>query len=103
MTENSRIAMAAINKWIYFSLNYDVVPYTNKNNNNEIVYVPEFIPAIKWMCPICHMVNKWQLATQSKDPHTYLIKFYTELDIQNRRLLLEWVLNYYNDEIKLCD
>ena len=55
------------------------------------------------MCPICHMVNKWQLATQSKDPHTYLIKFYTELDIQNRRLLLEWVLNYYNDEIKLCD
>ena len=39
MTENSQIAMAAINKWVYFSLNYDVVPYTSiqlKINQNAL-------------------------------------------------------------------
>lgn len=101
MTENLQITMAAINKWVFFSLNYNVVPYTNKNNNNEIVHVPEFIPAIKWTCPINHMIAKWELVTQSENPYTYLIKFYIELDTRNRMLLLEWILGHYNDEIKL--
>lgn len=45
MTDNMEIAMAAINKWVYFSLNYKVVPYTNPNNN-EVIYTPEFITVI---------------------------------------------------------
>lgn len=100
MTNNMEIAMAAINKWVYFSLNYKVVPYT-KPNDNEVIYLPEFIVAIKWTCPISHMIGKWKSATRSNDPYTYLIRFYIELDTQNSKLLLEWVMNNYNDEVKL--
>lgn len=41
MTDNMKIAMAAINKWVYFSLNYDVVPYTYPDDKDTIIYVPE--------------------------------------------------------------
>ncbi len=101
MIENLQIAMAAINKWVYFSLNYKVVPYTKPNDDNEVIYLPEFIVVIKWTCPISHMIGKWKSATRSNDPHTYLICFYTELDSQNQKLLLEWIINNYNDERKL--
>ncbi len=101
MTDNMKIAMAAINKWAYFSLNYKVVPYTKSNDDNEVIYLPEFIVTIKWTCPISHMIGKWKSATRSNDPYTYLIHFYIELDSQNSILLLEWVMNNYNDEIKL--
>lgn len=101
MTDNMKIAMAAINKWVYFSLNYDIVPYTYPNDKDTIVYVPEFIVGVKWTCPISHMVGKWRAAARTEDAHTYLIRFYIELDVTNRTLLMEWIMNNYNDEIKL--
>ena len=101
MTDNMKIAMAAINKWVYFSLNYDVVPYTYPDDKDSIIYVPEFMVEVKWTCPISHMIGKWKYATRTEDAHTYLIRFYTELDSTNRTLLMEWIMNNYNDEIKL--
>lgn len=103
MTDNMQIAMAAINKWVYFSLNYNVVPYYYKLFNGEdiTIYVPEFIIKVKWTCPISHMIGKWENAARTEDAHTYLIRFYTELDFTNRILLMEWMMSNYNDEIKL--
>lgn len=101
MTENLQIVMDAINKWVYFSLGYTVVPYTYPNDKNVTVYVPEFIVAVKWTCSISHMIGKWKSATRSENAYSYLICFYKELDTQNSKLLLEWVMNKYNDEIKL--
>lgn len=103
MTDNLKVAMEAINKWVYFSLNYNVVSYTYNQSSGEstTVYVPEFLVAINWTCPISHMIGKWKYASRSEDAHSYLTRFYTELDSQNSELLMEWVMNNYNDEIKL--
>lgn len=100
MTENLRIAMTAINKWLYYGWNYKVVSITFIAPSGATVtsYVPEFLKEIKWTCHISHMLNKWNIATSSRNPDVYMTKFYAELDIQNRLLLLEWVINNYNGE-----
>lgn len=103
MTENLKIASVAINKWTYFSLNYIVVPYTPPNDKDVIIYVPEFIVKVPWTCPISHMIGKWKAATRTEDAHSYIIRFYIELDSTNSALFIEWVMNNYNDEMKRFD
>lgn len=36
-----------------------------------------------------------------RNPDAYLVKFYANLDGDNRKILLEWVLQNYTDEKKL--
>ena len=103
MTENMKIAMTAINKFIYFSWNYDLVYHTWNagSGTTKEETVPEFLAKIKWTCNFDHMYSKWKLAIMNDNPNEYLIKFYAELDNENRKLLLEWVMENYNDERKL--
>lgn len=100
MTENLKIAMMAINKWLFYGWNYKVVPMTIIESGDVKVtrYVPEFIKEVKWTCNISHMLGKWNQATRTQDPDTYMVKFYAELDDKNRRLLLEWIIQNYNGE-----
>lgn len=44
------------------------------------------------------MLGKWQHATRTQDPDTYMVKFYADLDDKNRKLLLEWIIQNYNGE-----
>ncbi len=103
MTENLKIAMMAINKWLFHGWNYDVVPITitTPDGGTKTHYVPEFLKKVKWTCNINHMIEKWNYATRTQDPDAYMVKFYAELDNTNRKLLLEWVVQNYNDERSL--
>ena len=103
MTEELKIAMIAINKWMFHGWNYESVPLTIKTpyGTTDTVNVPQFIKEVKWTCNTSHMLEKWNKATRTQDPDTYMTKFYAELDYNNRRLLLEWVIQNYNGERSL--
>lgn len=102
MEENMRIAMAVINKWLYFGWNFKLVPHTWDNGIRKISKsLPEFLINAKWTCNIDHMVGKWESAVESGNPDAYLVRFYATLDMENRKALLEWVMENYNGEMKI--
>lgn len=104
MTENMKIAMEAINKFMFFSWNYDHENHEWEQPNGELKdgLVPTFLKQIKWTCHFNHMYEKWlAVVTGNNNPYSYLSKFYSHLDTDNRKLLLEWVLTNYNNEHKL--
>ena len=100
MTENLKIALEAVNKWLYYGWNYDLVPFSWTNSDNEIKseYLPEFLVNVKWTCNIHHIKEKWHKAVKSQNTDAYLVSFYAELDSPNRILLLEYVMQHYNGE-----
>lgn len=103
MTENMQIAMQAINKWNYFCWNYKTERHNWIGVHGEPMseHIPVFLAEIKWTCSLDHMVDKWFKSCQYDDPYSYLPRFYSELDLENRSLLLEWIMKNYNGEIKL--
>lgn len=105
MTDNMQIALTAINKWLYFGWNYEVVLHQWKSCNGEqkTGYFPAFLVECKWTCNFDHMAEKWSAATRSGNCDSYLVRFYAELSMDNRQTLLEWVMQNYQGEHKLFD
>jgi hypothetical protein len=48
-----------------------------------------------------HLKGKWDYAYETYGSRAVLMAFYAELDGNNRQLLMEWVLENYNNEVKL--
>lgn len=105
MTESIKTAIKAINKWVFFGWNYSCVEHewTNIHGENKFEVVPKFLTEIKWTCNFDHILSKWHIATRTKNSNAYLVEFYAELGINNRILLLQWVLENYKDERKICE
>lgn len=102
MTENMMMAITAINKWMFFSWNYASIEYEMTIGcRTEIVIIPEFLARVNWTCNINHMIEKWSKCCQTTNAFGYLSKFYAELDSENSRLLIEWVMKNYNGEKKI--
>ena len=103
MTENIKIAMTAINKWLFFGWNYRTVHHKWRSiwNEQKSENVPAFLVEAKWTCNFDHMLDKWKAATRSGNSHSYLVRFYGELDDKNRIALLDWVLRNYTGEKQL--
>ena len=76
------------------------IPDYNTNSTKEI-HIPEFLVGAKWTCNLQHMIDKWNDACRSQNTDSYLVKFYANLDNNNRIALLEWILENYTDERKL--
>ena len=96
------VAITAVNKWLYYGWNYPSVPYTYNNGaEDKTRHLPQFIVEVKWTCNMARMVGKWDKAIECSNPNAYLTNFYAELDTRNRQLLIEWVMQNYNDEIKI--
>ena len=101
MTENIKIAMQAINKWYYYAMNYNVVEVEVLDfDGNHIEYLPDFFNAFPLYLRK-HLAGKWQYGYETYGSRAALMWFYGELDDTNSKLLMEWVLNNYNDERKL--
>lgn len=105
MTESIKTAIKAINKWIFFGWNYSSIEHewTNIHGEKKFEVVPVFLTEIKWTCNFDHILSKWHIATRTKNSNAYLVEFYAELGNENRRLLLQWVMENYKDERKICD
>ena len=103
MTENMKIAIEAINKWIYFGWNYETVRHEWKSEFDTVWndYVPRFLVEVKWNCNFHHIYRKWKGAQESKNTDAYLVKFYSSLSSDNRIALIDWVMHNFNDEIKI--
>lgn len=100
MTESIKTAIKAINKWVFFGWNYTCVEHDWTDGYGEMRHevVPRFLAEINWDCGFDHILSKWHLAVKEHNTDAYLVKFYAELGIENRKLLLEWVMEHYNDE-----
>lgn len=96
-------AIKAINKWIYFGWNYPCIEHEwiDVHGDKRFGVVPQFLVEVKWTCNFEHMLSKWKAATHDTVSSAYLVKFYAELDTTNSKLLLEWVMENYNDEQKI--
>jgi len=103
MTESMETAIKAINKWVFFGWNYSCVhhEWISVNGEKKCEAVPQFLAEVKWTCNFDHMLSKWKIATHDTNANSYLVKFYAELGVENRLLLLEWVMANYNDEQKI--
>lgn len=105
MTESIKTAIKAINKWIFFGWNYPSIEHewTNIHGEKKFEVVPVFLTEIKWTCNFDHILSKWHIATRTKNSNAYLVEFYAELGNENRRLLLKWAIDNYNDERTICE
>lgn len=103
MTQEMKIAIKAINKWVFFGWNYSCIhhEWISVNGEKKCEVVPQFLAEIKWTCNFDHMLSKWKVAIHDANANSYLVKFYAELGVENRLLLLEWVMANYNDEQKI--
>jgi len=101
MTENTKIAMTAINKWFYYAMNFGC----------KKMEVATFSGIEQEYCPDCfeafppnmrgHLLNKWNGIYESYGSDAVLMRFYAELSTNYRKDLMQWVLNNYNDEQKI--
>ena len=95
-------AIQGINRFIFYAWNYDQEQVSiNTASGVRNVWLPKALVHAKWNCNIGHIANKWFESAEHGNPHSYFIRFYGELSSDNRRALLEWVLENYKDEIKI--
>ena len=101
MTENTKTAMLAINKWFYYAMNYPVVEVEIADyQGTRKEYLPDCFNAFpKYLR--AHLAKKWDTLYGLYGSRAVLMAFYAELDWTNRKLLMEWVLNNYHDEQKM--
>lgn len=101
MTENTKTAMVAINKWFFYAMNYPVVAVEVETfDGTKKEYLPDCFNAFpKYLR--AHLAKKWDTLYGLYGSRAVLMAFYGELDWSNRKLLMEWVLNNYNDEQKM--
>lgn len=104
MTEDLKIGMEAVNRWLFHAWNYEQVDVEIPNYFNggaTTTHIPRFLAEAKWTCNLAHMIDKWNEACRSRNTDVYLVNFYANLDNENRQILLKWVLENYSDEQKL--
>jgi hypothetical protein len=93
--------MIAINKWFYYAMNYPVIPIEVADFDGiHTEYLPDFFNAFP-KSSRRHLAGKWNAYYEDYGSRAVLMVFYGELDWTNRKLLMEWVLNNYNDEQKM--
>jgi hypothetical protein len=92
----NEIALEAINRFCYESLNFESVWYDWRTYNRGIegTYVPRFITECKWTCDTDHIVSKWlECVNTTKAPSDAFIIFYARLDSHNQDIMAEWIFN----------
>ena len=97
-TIDNSISMKAINKWVYYSLNYPVVEVEVADfKGTHTEYLPDFFNAF----PIHirkHFARKWNAYYEDYGSMAVMTNFYAELGNEYRRNIMTWVLANYNDE-----
>lgn len=96
-------AIIGMNKMFYFSMNlyYAELYYSHPWNDTVIKeYLPKFLGDIEWGCNLSHIIDKWKSCAEHCQ-YSAMYRFYTELDSENRRKLLEYICENYNDECRI--
>lgn len=103
MTEQMKLCEIAVNRFLFYSQNWGTCDLEYKSINGETVRrcLPDFFQALHFPCSTEHMVNKFEHLYQLYGSQAALAMFYFELNFQNRRELLEYILTNYNGEQRL--
>lgn len=93
--EKKEAMMQGINKFLFWNWNFDTI-----ENPTDHKHYPDALMEAKWTCNRQHMLNKWSHWCKLCNNNTAdaNIKFYGELDGQNRRAFLSWIVENYQDE-----
>ena len=101
MTENTKTAMIAINKWFYYAMNYPVVEIEIADYAGERTeYLPDFFNAFPKHLR-GHLAGKFSDIYDKYGSRAVLMWLYGELSTNYRKDLIKWVMENYNDEQKL--
>ena len=100
MTENTKIAISAINKFFFYAMNYRVVPVeVSTFNGDEEKMLPDFFKAFPKHLR-AHMASKWEYGYNTYGSRAALMWLYGELSSNYRKDVLVWIMDNYNDEQK---
>lgn len=86
-SNNMETALRAINKWVYWCMNY-TSDFIGK------VWADE-----PWL--VAHLESKFDHYWKTYGSDAVMNVFYCELDGSNKKKLMAWVMDNYNDEQKL--
>lgn len=92
MTSERFSALAAINKFFFYSMNYKC---DTMEINGETKSVPTFFNAFPAYLR-GHLLAKFNDCYDKYGCHGVMMGFYGELDGGNRRKLLDWILDNYS-------
>ena len=100
MTENTKTAMIAINKWFYYAMNYNVVEIVVEDfDGTKKEYLPDCFNAFPKTLR-AHFAKKRDTLYGLYGSRAVLMAFYAELSDNYRKDLIQWVMDNYNDEHK---
>ena len=102
MTENTKIAISAINKFFFYAMNYRVVPIEVSTffDGDKEMMLPDFFNAFPKHLR-AHMASKWEYGYDTYGSRAALMWFYGEISSNYRKDVLVWIMDNYNDEQKL--
>ena len=95
----------AMNKMFYYAMNIPFVqttysmPWNDAETKTE--WLPNFIKNIKWNCNVAHIVGIWKDAQEQGGYYGKFMAFYTYLDNESRKKLLDFICESYNQEVPL--
>lgn len=100
--DNVEAMMKGANKFLFHNWNFDSAFYEyTLNGEKRNVLIPKVIVEAKWNCGVAHMIDKWRNATKDGNSDAYFAKLYADLSVDNRRALLQWIMENYKGEQKL--
>ena len=99
---NADISLIAINKFFFYAMNYPCVPITYKSidGTEKKAYLPSFFKAFPPYL-VEHLKGKWECACSQCGSYGAMMKFYGELDGDNKIRMLNHIIDTYNGEQKL--
>lgn len=98
--EQIETSVLAVNRFIFHAWNYKLDRDHILTAEGEHC-VPEFISKVPWSCNIDHLYIKWLHVYNKYGSSSAMFAFYAELDSENRRALIEWVMENYHGEQKI--
>lgn len=99
---NANISLIAINKFFFYAMNYPMVEVEYKSIDGKMKkrYLPSFFKAFPTFI-VEHLIGKWEYAYEQCGCYGSVMKFYGELDSNYRNMMLNHIIETYNDEQKI--
>ena len=94
-------AIKGMNKMFFYAMNLKYIETTYSYPWSEQKYtewLPEFISKIDWGCDMSHIIGIWKELSSEYGSYGEMFAFYEHLDNNNRRKLLQFIVEKYHTE-----